>query len=226
MQAAAADTLLAQLWIKQLTPEADAETARGFASMGEMRAARITLHDLSRRQYHAFAAMADDPAFPPDMRYLIWREWAADPEVRARYEAEIAAVHPGDPQRALLDLPPIDPAALNDWLAEAPLAVPLRTVCATTCPDTVLSCTGAAFALVGAATGIGSGHLGLISLGTPSETLISPEVWSASPRARTALLRQSGARFADKKNYPREFLATLDACLAQAIDEDAELFAR
>ena len=226
MQSAATDTLLAKLWVEQPTPEADAATARGFASMGEMRAARLTLYDLSRRQYHQFAQMADDPTFPPDMRYLIWREWSADPKLRARSEAEIAAGHPGDPQLARFDQRPIDPSAVNAWLAEAPLAAPLRSVCGTICPQTTSSCTAAAFVLIGAATDLVSGHIGLASLGTPSEVLIPTERWNGSARAHSALLRQSSARFASEGAQSLKSISAVDTCLATAIEEDAERFAR
>ena len=148
MQAAAEDTPLAQLWLVQLTPAATAETALAFAAMGEHRAARETLWSLSGRNYRGFAAMADDPNYPPDMRYLIWREWADDPATRARAEAEIAALHPGDPQLAHFDSRPIDPGAFDDWLASASLAALLRAPCEAACPDSVRSCTRAAYRAV------------------------------------------------------------------------------
>ena len=185
MQAAAEDTPLAQLWLVQLTPAATAETALAFAAMGEHRAARKTLWALSRGNYRGFAAMADDPNYPPDMRYLIWREWADDPATRARAEAEIAALHPGDPQLAHFDSRPIDPGAFDDWLASASLAAPLRVPCEAACPDSVRSCTRAGFELLSSFSGAAvfvSGHDGLLALGSPSETLIAPELWNASPR--------------------------------------------
>ena len=45
-----------------------------------------------------------------------------DPATRARAEAEIAALHPGDPQLTHFDSRPIDPGAFDDWLASASLA--------------------------------------------------------------------------------------------------------
>ena len=61
---AAEDTPLAQLWVLQPTPDADLGTARGFAAMGEARAARIMLDVLSRRQYRGFAALAERSRIP------------------------------------------------------------------------------------------------------------------------------------------------------------------
>ena len=223
MQAAAEDTPLAQLWLVQLTPDATPETALAFAAMGEHRAARLTLW--TRRDYHGFAAMADDPNYPPDMRYLIWREWVDDPATRARAEAEIATLHPGDPQLAHFDSRPIDDGAFDDWLAIAPIAAPLRGTCAAACPDAVGSCARAGFALLSSFSGAAvfiSGHNGLLGLGPPSETLIAPELWNASPRGRAALLRDPYARSPDVLAR----VAAEDACFAAAVTEDAARFAK
>ena len=38
--------------------------------------------------------MADDPIFPPSMRFLIWREWMEDPATEPLVAAEVAARAP------------------------------------------------------------------------------------------------------------------------------------
>jgi hypothetical protein len=224
MEFAAEDTALAEGWVKEATPAADAETAREFAALGEARATRVTLAELSRRQFRSFAEMADDPGYPPEMRYLIWREWSANPEMKMRLEAEISGAHPGDPQLQRFDSRPIDRRSLEDWLDMAALAAPVRGPCAAMCPETARACTMAAFELLGGSSGAGNGHVGLASIGTPSETIVPAVVWNGSPRGRTALLRQSDARF--DPDAPSRASSATDACLARAIEDDAKLFSR
>ena len=227
MQAAAEDTPLAQLWLVQQTPAVTAETALAFAAMGEHGAARKILWNLSRQNYRGFAALADDPHYPPDMRYLIWREWADDPATRARAEAEIAALHPGDPQRAHFDSRPIDPGAFDDWLASASLAAVVREPCEAMCPDSVRSCTRAGFELSssysGAVTVFVSGHNGLLLSGSPSETIVAPELWNASPRGRAALARDPYLRSREAEGIMAR-LAAVDACFAATLAEEAARF--
>ncbi len=223
------DTTLAQLWLLETTPDVTAETALAFAAMGENRAARTTLSALSERGFRDFAAMADDPNFPADMRYLIWQEWAADPAGRARAEGEIAALHPGDPQRTHFDSRPVDPDAFDDWLASASLAAPLRMACAALCPDSVRSCTRAAYQYFSAYSGSDlfiSGHNGLLmTVGSPSESLIASDLWNASPRGRAAVLRQPDVRSRDAEAILARVAAT-DACFAAAVVNEAARFAK
>jgi hypothetical protein len=224
MRAAAEDTPLAQLWLVQATPEATIETALGFAAMGEAQAARDTLDGLTRRQARGFAAHADDPNFPPDQRYLVWREWDADPATRARADAETAAHHPGDPQLVRYDFRDIPAADFADWLATAPLAAPLRAACSALCPASGAACLRAGFALVSGPVEMISGHAGLSRLGPPSETLVATEVWNASPRGRATLLHDVSARFRN----PPAFLARVaaeDACFGDALAAETARFA-
>lgn len=225
MQAAAEDTPLARLWLVQPTPEATVETALGFAAMGEARAARDTLYGLAGRQARGFAAHADAPHFPPDLRYLVWLEWDEDPATRARAEAEIAAHHPGDPQLARYDFRDIPAADLMDWLATAPLAAPLRDACAALCPASGDACLRAAFLLVGGRVEMISNHVGLSSLGPPSETLVATEAWNASPRGRATLLRDPYTRFRTEPGFLTK-LAAEDACFADALAAETARFAK
>ena len=116
---------------------------------------------MKARNRRGFAKIADDPLYPPDLRALVWCEWERDPATRARIDAEIAALLPGDPQVALYRGGPVTIAERDEWLAAAPLAAPLRAFCAATCPSTARSCARAAFALVGGTA------LGLSVAGTP-----------------------------------------------------------
>lgn len=216
MAEAAADTPLAALWMARDGTETTPETALAFAGMGEDRAARETLAALAARQYRGFAAVADDPRYPPDLRHLVWREWATTPEGRARAEAEIAALMPGDPQIRRFAARPVGQAETDAWLAAAPLATPLRATCDATCPAQPVTCRRAAFLLV-------EGHALLAEFGTPSETLIPTEVWLASPRGRAALLRQPAARF--RFGYETEMAVRAeDACLADALAAEVARF--
>jgi hypothetical protein len=216
MREAAADTPLARLWVERDRPGTTPETALGFAGMGEARAARETLQAIAARQYRGFAAVADDPRYPTEMRHLVWREWAATPEGRARAEGEIAALPPGDPQiRRFLDRTPSE-AETDAWLAAAPLAAPLRAACDAFCPATPTTCRRAAYLLVG-------GQTQLAEFGTPSETLVPAERWLASPRGRRALLRVPAARF----RFAYETAAAIraeDACLADALAAEVARF--
>ncbi len=213
MIAAAEDEALARLWRQRDDPAAGPDTAMAFAAMGELHAARDTLYALATRQYRGFAALADDPAYPADLRHLIWREWAADPAGQARIEAEIAALMPGDPQIQRFKSGPVSPADLDAWLAAAPLAAPLRSFCAATCPDTAAACARALLVVVG-------GHAGLAITGTPPETLIPPEVWEASARGRAALLRQAPGYF----RLLADEVTAADACVGAAYAAESARF--
>jgi hypothetical protein len=216
MIAAAADEPLAQLWRQRDDPASGVDTAIGFASLGEDRAARDMLQALAARQYRGFAAVADDPDYPPELRHLIWREWAADPAGRARIDAEIAALPPGDPQIQRFRSGPVSEADLDAWLAAAPLAAPLRSFCAASCPETAAACARALLVVV-------DGHAGLAATGTPSETLIPPETWNASPRGRAALLRQAPARYRIADAFARDVTAE-DACVGAALATESARF--
>lgn len=216
MIAAAVDTPLAALWRARDDPATGVETALGFADLGEQRAARDTLQALAARQYRGFAALADDPRTPPELRHLIWREWAATPEGAARAGAEIAALPPGDPQIQRFRAGQVAPADLDAWLAAAPLAAPLRAFCAVTCPETAPACARALLVAV-------DGHAGLAATGTPSETLIPADAWDASPRGRLALLRQAPARFRIAESFAAEVTAA-DACTGAALAAETARF--
>jgi hypothetical protein len=215
MEAAAADTALARLWVERRSTTTTPATALAFAAIGEERAARETLQAIAARQVRGFAAIAGDPRYPPDLRYLVWREWAEEPGGRARIEAEIVALMPGDPQIGRFEHRPVTAAERDAWLARAPLATPLRATCAI-CPRTFAACLRGAWELIGV-------HTLLAEFGTPSETLIPPEVWHASRRGRLALLRLPGTR----RQYADTIFAAVgaeDPCLLQALAVETARF--
>jgi hypothetical protein len=206
---AAADTPLAALWLKRDGTDTTLDTPLALAGMGENRASREAMQALAARQYRGFAAVASDPRFPPELRHLVWREWAETADGRAKAEAEIAALPPGDPQIRRFEDRPVTQADTDDWLATAPLATPLRASCDALCPASPVTCRRAAFFLV-------DGHALLAEFGTPSETLIPPELWAASPRGRKAILRAPVARH----RFAYETATAVrkaDACLADAL---------
>lgn len=218
MAVAAADTPLARLWTEGLKLEGTVATAMALAGMGEARAARVTLLRHATRQWHGFAAVAGDPAYPPELRYLVWPEWADQPGGRARVQAEVEAAMPGDPQVARYAFRKPSPEETDARLATAPLAAPLRATCEAVCPSSGAACRRAAFVLVG-------GQSKLLGFGSPSETLIPSETWFASPRGRLSLLRPPAARanFADVL-YAR--VGAEDRCLVDALDAETDRFYR
>ena len=212
---AAADEPLARLWIGRDAVTATPEEALGFNALGEARAARLALQAVAARQGGGFGAVAGDPRYPPEVRYLVWKEWAATPGGPARVAAEIAARPFGDPQVALFTGRGLPPGGLDAWLATASLAAPLRAVC-TVCPQETAGCLRAAYRLVG-------DYPGLIELGTPSETLVPAGAWLASERGRLAPLRVATAR----GRFAYETAVTVAAespCLAAALAAEVARF--
>jgi hypothetical protein len=215
MQAAAEDVPLARLWLRRwdARDEGELDTALAFAEIGEARAARETLLTRMNRNRRGFAAIADDPLYPPDLRALIWSDWERDPGNRARIDAEIEALLPGDPQVSFHLARPTTIAQRDAWLADSPLAAPLRAFCAATCPDAARSCARAAYGLVGADSLFAS------TAGTPSETLIPPETWNYSPRGLASILR-----FLRNKPLAAIRVVRTDRCTASAFAAESERF--
>ena len=165
---------------------------------------------LAARQYRGFASVASDPRFPPELRHLVWREWAETAEGRARAEAEIAALPPGDPQIRRFEDRPVAQGDTDDWLATAPLAAPLRASCDALCPASPVTCRRAAFFLVGRAR---PPRRVRHALGDADPARDS------GPRAHAARKRSSGRRSA-RHRFAYETATAVrkaDACLADAL---------
>jgi hypothetical protein len=195
--AQARDVPLAALWLALWEADTDPAIAFAFADLGEARAARLVLLAHAARQGSGFAALAEDPRYPDELRYLAWAEAPDDPATRAG----IAAREAGDPQVARLDAGAADADSLGRWLGDAPLAEPVRAFCEAACGDDPGACSREAY------HGLGS-YRGLFALGTPSETLIPPEAWLASVKGQRSVPRRLALL-----RPPR----LQDACLARAV---------
>ncbi len=219
MEAAAGDAELARLWLLRWRADAPAETVLAFARIGEPRAARETVLALAARQDGTIGALAASDGYPPELRNLAWRKWEGEAGGAARIAAEIAALAPGDPQITAYRAGEVVQADRDAWLAEAPVAAPLRAFCEASCPESGSACLRAGFAML---RGLG----GLARAGTPSETLIPAEAWDASPLGRAVLLRRSEAR--ERVTGPMFItdVGMLDGCTAEALAEETIRFLR
>lgn len=183
MRVAAADGVaLAGLWVELWSVAAAPDIVLRFARAGEARAAREAGIVLAKRERRGFAALAEDPAFPPELGPFAWAEWAAAPAGAERAAEAFAALDHGDPHRALWGAPPAA-APLQAWLLAAAPALPVAAFCHALCPGEPGACARAAFGALG-------NPLSLDTLGSPSETLIEAADFAASPRGRAALMRR------------------------------------
>lgn len=200
----ATDTALARTWLALMSVEAGPEVIADFMQLGEARAAREALVMLSAREHPALHELAPD-ATNQDMLYLLWR--SADDMRRRDLLAQVPAGHP---QRALMG-EPRDENAMLGWLRTAPVATPLRAICATLCQQTADSCLGAAYGAL-------ASHNALVTLGTPVETLIAQDAFLDSARGRTTVLRRI-LQSTDARGR-RSMLTQVraqDECLAEAL---------
>lgn len=214
MRPAAAEGVgLAALWVELWSVDAAPDIALRFARAGEPRAAREALIVLAKRERGGFGRMAEDPDYPPALRFLAWVEWSATAEGAARAAAEAAAMHPGDPQRAQVGLE-VEPAALEAWIAARPEAAPLAALCRAACPETVGACTRAGLAALG-------GLPALTVLGSPARALIDPEEYDASPAGQSALMRR--IQLTTGPRGRASLLArtrAIDACLGERLAQE------
>ena len=220
MEAAAADTPLAAAWFAlwRGTDRDEIEIARAFAAMGEDRAVRETLIVMSLGDRRGIAALADDPIYPPSLRFLVWREWAGDPGAEPRIAAEVAALPPGDPQIAVVTGRQAGAAERAAWLAEAAPAAPLRAFCDAACPGSRPACLDAAYAFHGSNPELGG-------FGSPAESLISSARWEVSPRGRAMVLRRTLPADPVLRAHTLAEIAERDACFGAALAAEAARFA-
>lgn len=183
MRLAAETDPRAALWVSMWHVDAPVSIILDFARAGELRAAREAIVTLSSRGRTGFGDIGVDPDFPAAPRRPVWSEWAEDPDLAADRAAEIAALHPGDPQRAGLG-EALSPGALDDWLADAPEAHGLRALCASICPDAEVTCRAVGY-------GAFLSHDSFLSFGSPIAALVPPEAFAESPRGQAALLRHA-----------------------------------
>ncbi len=183
MREAAESVPLAALWVALWDMAASTRVITDFAAMGEHRAAREAVVTLVAREQHSFSSLADNPDYPPALRFYIWREWLAASQHLDQMTQEILALHPGDPQR-LLSGEVVAPEKLADWLMAAPEALPVRAMCEARCAETVPSCVLTLTEALG-------GPVRVMTLGSPVETLIPAEAFAQSQRGHAALMRRA-----------------------------------
>ena len=168
MREAARSEPLAQDWLRLWSGDADMQVMLDLARKGEARAARLAAKTLALREKTGFAAVVDDPDFPPLARGLALRE-------AARAGQPVPPLAPGDPARALLGDPAPTPQALDAWLNTTPELDAFRYARTVLCPDrqTAAEDQAAALAAIG-------GWWGLAEVGSPVAALIPEDRWAKS----------------------------------------------
>jgi hypothetical protein len=220
MAAAAADTPLAAAWtaLWNAGGAVDPEIARSFAALGEDRAVRMTLLAMSVGDRGGMAVLADEPFYPPSMRFLVWRDWARDPANQPRVAAEIAALPPGDLQIATQTGEPATPAARAAWLAEAPSIALMRAFCDAACPSDPPSCVAAVFLF--------HANPELHEYGSPIEAFVATDAWHASARGRASVLRRPLPLDPGIRRHLLANVAARDACFGAEVAASVERFGR
>lgn len=208
-------SIFAKNWLDVLSVKSDVQTALIFAEIGEHRAARQSLMFLEARQGSGFASISQDPGYPREMLYLVWRQWRFEGGKDAQIRAGLAQLHPGDQQRRMMGQRPAV-AATEDWLATAETALPLRSLCQSLCLASVNSCSRSALRAVG-------GYQRLMTFGSPVAALISDAEFATSQRAHMTIIR---AALLATQLTPRRLnqIASIDACFASAVDDEAQNF--
>jgi hypothetical protein len=208
-----ADVPLAKAWLQAWQVDMTVATAMEFVDLSEARAARVALIYLDARQGSGFGLLADDPRYPPALRFLIWQEWQRKGIEQGRIAREIAALAPGDPQRAMMG-EPVNEAALRNWLMSSPPARPLAAFCQTHCPGTAAGCASAGLQ--------GLGDYRVLNM------LDRDEVWIDTPRGQATLLRRIrlASDLSNSLRAPLVYarLDQTDACFSKALQQEVSRF--
>lgn len=155
---------------------ADTALLGTFARLGEPRAMREAMVLLAARESPALNAL-DPASVAPELLYLLWT--GASDSRRREIESRVPAT---DPQRVLMGQPS-DARDLDRWLASASVAAPITALCDAVCPQDGMLCRAAAYRAL-------NSHNALITLGSPAETLIPQQVFFASPRGLSSVMRR------------------------------------
>lgn len=176
------------------------ELAQHFANSGEDRACREALMTVAARRESGLApAELETTWYPDGLRHLVY------PRVLSPDAVE--DLHAGDPQRRAAGEAPL-PDDLRDWLAVAPLAMPLRAACSTQCPTSQRACAHALY------IGLGS-YPALLSLGSPVAALVTDTDFAASRRGQQAIARQIMLRYMTRaREQMLSRLQQVDSCTA------------
>jgi hypothetical protein len=202
-----------QLWLKILDGKADIETALQFVELGEDRLARSGLVSLESRQFTGFTGFADDPRFPIETRYLIWREWQKQGDTQAVSTA-LDRLEIGDPQRDMLR-DGVKSADKRAWFEKTHLAGSLKAMCLDHCSGAVGQCMQAGFEVLG--------YRRFVSQGTPMASLIPEARFAASKRGQNSVLRRalSHSFMTEARLKP---IAAIDACFAGLLAVESQNF--
>lgn len=172
----ASDHPVAELWVTLLQVGAGLDTVAALDALGEGRAARQAVGMIAAREQ--LGPLDDWPeGLDPELAWLVWS--SARPALRDRIAAMIPSDHP---QRAMMGLPMAE-GALDRWLADSPVAAPLRAICAADCAESQGACLSAAYQAF-------NNHLAVLTMGSPVESLIPTEVFATSLRGRRTGLRR------------------------------------
>ncbi|NOX74924.1 MAG: hypothetical protein GXP03_15335 [Alphaproteobacteria bacterium] len=208
------DVPAVKLWLDILDSKADVAAALAFADMGEARLLRAGLIALEARQHTGFEAFQNDPRYPGELRYLIWREWQKDGETLVLDRA-LSKLPKGDPQRRIIqqDAPQ---GRVESWLLATKLAPSLQTLCRAGCADSLPSCLRAGYQTMG-------GYRRFATLGTPLASLIPEARFAASARGQASVLRR-GLLYAFLTEERLQPIAETDACFANLLAQEGQKF--
>lgn len=176
MRVAAEREPLAQAFLRLWDGDATPQVVLDFARLGEMRIAHMAARQLFSREKRGFGAVADDPAFPPGLTPLAIRDWQDDDPARAN--SARADLAPGDPGRKVVGLGDPAPDEMLLWARSHPLAANLLRTLETLCPGSDLRAEDLAAYLSQS-----GGFWALAWVGPPSENLVDPARYAASPQA-------------------------------------------
>jgi hypothetical protein len=203
-----------KLWLDILDSKADVAAALAFADMGEERLLRASLIALEARQHTSFDGYQNDPRYPDEVRYLVWREWQKD-GLALILDRALSMLAEGDPQRTIIQKD-AEPGRMQDWLLKTKLAPPLRAMCEQSCAASLPSCLRAGYETMG-------GYRRFATLGTPLASLIPEERFSASPRGQASVLRR-GLLYAFLTEDRLQPIANIDTCFADLLAEEGQKF--
>ncbi len=208
------DLQAVRLWLEILDNTADIEAVMSFADMGEERLLRAGLIALEARQHTNFDMFQNDPRFPNEMRYLIWREWQKDGRILLLDRA-LSTLAKGDPQRAIIQRD-AQSGRTDNWLAGTKLAPSLRALCQRKCTSSLPSCFRAGYKAMG-------GYRRLATLGTPLASLIPEARFSSSQRGQASVLRR-GLLYSFLTEDRLQPITEIDTCFADLLAQEGQKF--
>lgn len=170
------DIPLVATWMQVWDVTMDLSTIHAFTDLEEPRAAREAMVVLAAREHPSLQDIEPAEA-DAELLYLLWR--SASLERRA----QITELTPIDhPQRVLMG-ERIGARETDLWLATSDAAAPISVLCDAVCPDSGETCRGAAYRIL-------NSHNALVTMGTPTEALVSQSAFLASPRGQSAVMRR------------------------------------